>query len=157
MAYNSDGTARGLATGSGFMAVEPSLTAIYPSDPATLFANLGYIHSFSKNINRSLAGNDVGLVAPGDTIMGSFGMGVALNDRLSFTLGYEHDYVRPTETVIGGVSNYSQPLQVGSALSGVSYRVNDRTSVILSLAAGVTRDAPDAVVGLRVPISLQAF
>lgn len=155
--YNSDGTAHTLATGSGFMAVEPSITAIYPSDPATLFANLGYIHSFDENINHKVGNVQVGNVAPGDTYMGSLGMGVALNDKLSFTLGYEHDYVRPTATVVSGATQNSQSLQVGSALSGISYKVNDRTSVVANLAAGVTKDAPDAVISLRVPITLQAF
>jgi hypothetical protein len=157
VAYNSDGSARDLATGSGFMAIEPSLTAIYPSDPAILFANIGYIHSFAKDINKNIAGNAIGRVEPGDTIKGSVGMGIALNDKLSFTLGYEHDYVRPTMTEIGGVTQNSQVLQIGSALTGISYRVSNRTSINLNLSAGVTRDAPDAVIGIRVPVTLQAF
>lgn len=155
--YDSNGNARTLATGSGFMAAEPSVTVIYPSDPATLFANLGYIHSFSQNINGNVGNVAVGKVAPGDTYSASLGMGVALNDRLSFTLGYEHDYVRPTSTVVSGVTQNSQSLQVGSALSGIALKVNDRTSVVVNLAAGVTKDAPDAVVGIRVPVTLQAF
>lgn len=155
--YNSDGTPHTLATGSGFMAIEPSVTAIYPSDPATLFANLGYIHSIPEDINGNVGGTFIGNVSPGDTYSASLGMGIALNDRLSFTLGYEHDYVRPTATGISGATQYSQSLQVGSALSGVSFRVNDRTSIVVNLAAGVTKDAPDAVVSLRVPVTLQAF
>lgn len=155
--FNADGTAHTLATGSGFMAVEPSVTVIYPSDPATLFANLGYIHSIPETINGNVGNTFVGKVEPGDTYSASLGMGVALNDRLSFTLGYEHDYVRPTITQIAGASQQSQSLQVGSALSGISFRVNDRTSIALNLAAGVTKDAPDAVVSLRVPVTLQAF
>ncbi len=155
--FNSDGTSRTLATGSGFMAFEPSITAIYPSDPATLFANLGYIHSLPEDINHAVGNNNIGRVSPGDTYTASLGMGIALNDRLSFTLGYQHDYIRPTETVVAGVAQNSQSLQVGSALTGISFRVNDRTSVNLNLAAGITRDAPDAVLGLRVPITLQAF
>lgn len=155
--FNADGSTKTLATGSGFNAIEPSITAIYPSDPATLFANLGYIHSIPEDINHDVGTNFVGRVTPGDTYTGSLGLGLALNDRLSLTFGYEHDYVRPTETVVGGVAQLSPSLQVGSALSGISYRVSDRTSINLNLAAGVTRDAPDAVVSLRVPISMQVF
>lgn len=155
--YNSDGTAHTLATGSGFMAIEPSMTVIYPSDPATLFANVGYIHSFGENINGVVGGVQIGNVSPGDTYSASLGMGIALNDRLSFTLGYEHDYVQPTATVVSGATQNSQSLQVGSALSGISFKVNDRTSIAVNLAAGVTKDAPDAVLTMRVPITLQAF
>ena len=153
----SDNSERTLGTGSGFNAIEPSLTVIYPSDPATLFANVGYIHSFDRDINGLVAGNYVGNVAPGDTFSGSLGMGIALNDRLSFTVGYEHDYIRPTATVVSGSTQYSPVLQVGSALSGLSYRINDTTSIAFNMAAGVTQDAPDVVLGVRVPILLNAF
>ncbi|HUY68262.1 MAG TPA: transporter [Alphaproteobacteria bacterium] len=154
---NSTGLPTKLATGSGFIAVEPSVTAIYPTDPAILFANIGYIHSFDEDINRTIAGNAVGNVAPGDTYTASLGMGVALNDRVSFTLGYEQDYVQPTATVVGGVTTNSDTLMIGSALTGFSYKVNDRTNVNFQLAAGVTRDAPDVEVVFRVPVAFSAF
>jgi hypothetical protein len=155
--YNDDGTASYLPTGSGFNAVQPSLTMIYPTDPAVLFANLGYTHSFGKDINKSIAGNAIGSVEPGDTYSASLGMGIALNDRLSFTLGYAHDHVRPTITQIAGVAQRSDVLEVGSALTGASFKVNENVSVNVSLAAGVTNDAPDAQVSLRVPVSFNVF
>jgi hypothetical protein len=155
--YNDDGTASYLPTGSGFNAVQPSITMIYPTDPAVLFANLGYTHSFGKDINKSIAGNSIGSVDPGDTYTASVGMGVALNDRLSFTLGYAHDHVRPTITKIAGVDQRSDVLEVGSALTGASFKVNESVSVNLSLAAGVTNDAPDAQVSVRVPVSFNVF
>jgi len=43
-------------TGSGFYDVEPSLTVIYPSDPAVFFANAGYIFGIPKRrTSRTLA------------------------------------------------------------------------------------------------------
>ncbi len=157
VAYKPDGTAKELATGSGFISIAPSVTVIQPMDPAVLFANVGYIYTMDRDINRVVAGNAIGRVSPGDTYMASVGMGVSLNDKLSFTLGYEHDYVRPTETIIGGSAQRSDALQVGSALTGFSLKVNDRVRVNLNVAAGVTRDAPDAQVSVRVPVSFQAF
>lgn len=155
--YNDDGTASYLPTGSGFNAVQPSVTVIYPTDPAVIFANLGYTHSFSEEINKTLAGNAVGRVDPGDVYSASLGIGVALNDRLSFTLGYTHDHVRPTITEIAGVDQRSDVLEVGAALTGASFKVNDDVSVNVSLATGVTRDAPDAQVSVRVPVSFNVF
>lgn len=155
--YQGNGSPAELATGSGFLAVEPSLTIIYPSDPAVLFGNIGYIHSLDRDINRNIAGNFVGNVEPGDTYSASAGVGLSLNDRLSLTFGYQHDYVRPTLTQIGGATQESDVLQVGSALTGLSLKASDNVNVNLSLAAGVTRDAPDAQVTLRVPITFRAF
>jgi hypothetical protein len=151
--YNPDGSARTLATGSGFNAIEPSVTVIYPTDPAVLFGNLGYIHSFDKDVNRTVAGSFIGNVSPGDTYAASVGMGMALNDRLSFSLGYEQDYVRPTMSMVAGTSQRSDTLVVGSALTGLSFKVNNRVAVNLNIAEGVTRDAPDTEVTLRVPIT----
>lgn len=157
VAYNADGSSKDLATGSGFMSVSPSVTAIYPLDPAVLFGNIGYVHSFGETINGMVAGSNIGRVDPGDAYTASFGMGVALNDRLSFTLGYEHDYIRPTITEISGVSYRGDSLQVGSALTGFSFKVNNRVHVNMNVSAGVTRDAPDAQITLRVPVALQVF
>ena len=39
-------------TGSGFWGVEPSLTVIYPSDPAVLFANVGYVYNFASDVTN---------------------------------------------------------------------------------------------------------
>ena len=78
--------------------------AVFPPREAT----------FSSDANI-IAGNVIGNVSPGDTYIASFGMGLAVNDRLSFTLGYENDYVRPTETVVGGITQRSDTLEVGSA------------------------------------------
>jgi hypothetical protein len=80
---------------------------------------------------------------------------MALNDRLSFTLGYEMDYVRPTESIVAGNLQRSDTLVVGSALTGFSFKVNNKVAVNLNLAEGVTRDAPDTEVTLRVPIAFQ--
>lgn len=157
VAYNLDGSSKDLATGSGFMSVSPSVTAIYPLDPAVLFGNIGYVHSFGEKINRTVAGSAIGDVDPGDAYTASVGMGVALNDRLSFTLGYEHNYVRPTITEIAGFSQRGDSLQVGTALTGFSFKVNNRVHINFNVAAGVTRDAPDAQISLRVPVALQAF
>jgi hypothetical protein len=72
-------------------------------------------------------------------------------------LGYAHDHVRPTITQIAGVAQRSDVLEVGSALTGASFKVNENVSVNVSLAAGVTNDAPDAQVSLRVPVSFNVF
>lgn len=153
VSYNANGSAGSLPTGSGFPAIEPSVTIIYPTDPAVLFGNIGYIHSFGGNVGKTLAGSLVGNVDPGDTYSASFGVGLSLNERLSFTLGYEHDYIRPTSQVTNGIPERTEALQAGQFLFGTAFRLSDRTGINVDLAIGATRDAPDVQLTVRVPMS----
>lgn len=138
-----------LATGSGFWAVQPGLTALFPSDPAVLFGSVTYLYNFSRHLDRPDLGL-VGTVNPGDEIGVNFGMGFSLNDRASFSLGYDHTYVmRPT--LNGSALPLSMVAQVGQLLLGYSYRTSPRYTANLSLAVGATRDSPDVQVRFRLP------
>ena len=46
------------ATGSGFWSIEPSISTLLVSDPAVIFANISYLHSFSKDIDKTIEGFD---------------------------------------------------------------------------------------------------
>ena len=136
-----------LPTGSGFYALQPSITAIIPSDPVVLYSNVGYLYNMERNV-----GGNYGKIDPGDSISASFGMGVSMNERTSFSLGYSHDVVFKT-TQNGNTIANSDTLQVGSLNLGYAYRLNDRVSLNLDIGAGLTDDASDADIIFRVPVS----
>ncbi len=140
-----------LPTGSGFTALQPSITAIMPSDPVVLYATIGYLYNMSNSV-----GGNVGEIDPGDSISASFGMGFALNDKTSFSIGYAHDYVFETKQNDNVIPN-SDKLHVGRLLTGFGYRVTDKTSVNLNVDTGVTDDAPDVRIMFRVPMYFDAF
>ncbi|MDA5194738.1 transporter [Govanella unica] len=142
-----------LPTGSGFWSVEPSVTMILQSDPAVLFTNLSYIWNMQKDVGFTLGGTHIGKVDPGDVISGSVGIGFALNDKLSMSFGYQHNYIFGTKSRINELPIRSHDFQVGSLLFGVSLAVAPATSVSLSVAVGVTEESPDIEVTLRVPFS----
>ena len=142
------------ATGSGFYNLEPSLTAIYPSDPAVFFANVGYLYGFERNVNSPLVGG-AATVKPGDAIRFSFGLGFGINEASSFSLGY--DYSAFFKTDVNHISQPGTDLQIGSVLIGYSYRFSDRFSANLTTEIGVTSDAPNTRVILRFPIKFQLF
>jgi hypothetical protein len=54
---------------------------------------------------------------------------------------------------MGPVSSTSRNLQIGRLLLGVTYRLDDRSSVNWSVEVGATRDAPDVRTTLRIPIT----
>lgn len=146
-----------LPTGSGFHAVEPSVTILYPNDPAVFFGNFGYLFHLPKDVDTTINDQTIGEVDPGDAFRMSFGLAYSINERSSFTLGYKHDFIGETETEVNGVDTSSSTLSVGALLLGFSFQVNDYTSTNINLELGVTDDAPDVLMTLRVPFVLELF
>lgn len=137
-------------TGSGFWGVQPSLSFIYPTDPVALFGNLGYMWNLSSHVN-----SDYGKVDPGDALSFGFGMGFAVNERMSFSLGYDHNIVFKTKYEHDtGLDAQFGRFQVGALLFGLSHRVGAQNNVNLALAVGVTEYAPDIQLVLRSPFRL---
>ncbi|HYD88424.1 MAG TPA: hypothetical protein VEA80_13190 [Vitreimonas sp.] len=140
-----------LPTGSGFWGVEPGLTVLLPSDPVVLFANASYLYHMPEDVDRTIGDVFVGRVDPGDSIGASAGFGFALNQRFSYSLGYKHNYIFPTETELGDTTQESDEIHVGSLLFGMSYRLSDSATASLNFEFGVTEDAPDARMVFRMP------
>ena len=156
------GAATDIATGSGFFSVSPSLTAILPTDPAVLFGTLGYTYSFAENVDTRIGDTAIDRVDPGQSLSASLGIGVSLNQRTSFNLGYAHSWVFGTETrarVFNAQTNEfgdpitstSRDLQLGRLLLGVTYRLNNRANLNWSVEVGATEDANDVRTVLRIP------
>lgn len=145
-----------IPTGSGFYTLQPGLTVLIPSDPAVFFGGVSYQYSFErKNVKQKFTDGEgnVGDLQPGGTFGFNFGMGLALNERSSFSIGYDHLSVGKVKQNGRTVAN-SVRVQLGTLLLGYSYRLNSGRTLNLSLGAGLTRDAPDVQLTLRVPITL---
>ena len=145
-----------LPTGSGFYSLQPGLTVLFPSDPAVFFGSVSYLHNFKRtDVSRKvLAGGEefLGTIDPGDVLGFNFGMGLALNEKSSFSIGYDHNSVGRTrqngEAVAGSVRT-----QLATLLLGYSYRLNEKTSLSVSVGAGLTRDTPDVSLTVRLPMT----
>ncbi|WP_296228226.1 acetate kinase [Ralstonia sp. UBA689] len=142
-------------TGSGFFAIQPGLTWLFPTDPAVFFGSISYLHNFErKDVSLNLVDGSqqfLGNVRAGDIIGLNFGMGLALNEKASFSIGYDQSIIGPTkqngERVPGSVRTL-----LGTLLVGYSYRISPKMTLNLSVGAGLTRDTPDLTVTLRLPI-----
>jgi hypothetical protein len=143
-------------TGTGFYAIQPGLTWLFPSDPVVFFGNFSYLHSFGRSdLSLTILDGEkdfVGRVQPGDIWGFNIGMGLALNEKSSFSIGYDQSIVLPTkqngETVPGSVR-----VVLGTLLVGYSYRLSPKTTLNFSLGAGLTRDTPDITLTFRLPIT----
>jgi len=144
-----------LPTGSGFYGLQPALTVLFPSDPAVLFGTVSYLYSFKRDdvtANTDQGPQAVGTVTPGGVFGLNFGMGMALNEKSSFSIGYEHNIVEATK-VNGVVPPGVVRIQLATLLLGYSYRFSDKQSLNLSVGAGLTADTPSVTLTLRLPIT----
>lgn len=161
------GNATKAATGFGFWGVQPSLTAIMPTDPATLFGVIGYNWNFGKDVDTRISDAQIDHVSPGSGPNMTMGIGLALNERASVSFAYAHNWLFPTKSTVrpiniqNGIPTLGDPLttktrdlQIGRLLFGVSYRVNQATTINWTVELGATDDATDLRTSLRIPISL---
>jgi hypothetical protein len=154
---NNLGVEEELATGSGFWGIEPSVTVIAPSDPAVFYGNIGYLWNMKSDIDKQIGSRFVQRVDPGDAIRMGVGMGLALNEKVSFSVGYQHDWIMKTKTTFADGQVSSPSLSVGALTLGVNWQMSDSTALNVSVAVGVTDDAPDVRLMARVPITLDLF
>ena len=183
--FDQAGNPTRLSTGSGFWAVQPSFTAIFPTDPVVFFGTVGYTVNIGEhigtthNVQRLCSGQDpgdppcvnqdvfIGDVDPGDSVNTSVGMGLSLNERTSLSFGFQFDYVLPTTQQTSTHDNTngnnlistvkSDPLYVGSFVFGWSYQISDNVGLNLNFSVGATDNAPDFESTIRVPIRFDVF
>jgi hypothetical protein len=165
---DSLGNALRAATGAGFWGIEPNLTAILPTDPAVLFGTIGYTYNLANSPNSVIANTLIERVWPGGEPSASVGIAISLNPRTSISLGYAHTWVMGTKSRLRSLDaqtgQYGLPyisrtrdLQLGRILFGISYRVNERTTINWNLEGGLTADATEVRSVLRIPLTLDLF
>lgn len=145
-----------LPTGSGFKAVQPGLTWLFPSDPVVFFGSLSYLYNFERhNVQRKLLlgqTEELGDIKAGDIIGLNLGLGLALNEKAAISIGYEMNSIGKTEQN-GKDAPGAVRITLASLLLGGTYRFNDHVSLNVALGAGVTGDTPDVSLTARVPIT----
>ncbi len=139
-----------LPTGTGFYGVQPGVTMIYPTDPAVFFGSLSYLWNVKRGGLVDRAGQDFGEVDPGDAVGFNVGMGLALNEKASFSIGYDHSVFGKTKQN-GQVPAGEMTTQLGTLVFGYSYKLRPNRNMNLSFGIGVTKDTPDLQLTLRIP------
>ncbi len=148
------------ATGNGLWGLGASVSAVKTLDPALLFANFGYTHYISKDFDD--IGNSPDTVTPGEVSLGDswnwgLGLAFALNDRASLSMSYSQQINGKARTqaqgdswkdIIGSDAN--------SAMFnlGLTYALGKKTTLVTTLGVGLTPDAPDFTLGIRIPYAL---
>jgi hypothetical protein len=146
-----------LATGTGFWGVGPGFLVLVPSDPAILFVDGSYLHSFAHYEDKTIGTTFVGNVTPGDSVQLGLGFGLAVNPKFSFSLGYSQTAILPTTQELNGTKFRSTTLEAGQLTLGASYAVTPDFVLNTQFEFGVTSDAPNMDVTFRMPMSIGAL
>jgi hypothetical protein len=127
--------------------LQPSVSVIFPSDPVVFFVRVNYLYNFSSNkpittvSNNNTLITETAKVEPGDTFGFNFGMGFSMNERTSFSVGYEQYIIeRPKSTAIR-LKVHRQ--RFWEACCSVPLKLTERFGINFSLEAGLTEAAPD--------------
>jgi len=156
------GLATKTPTGSGFWGVQPGITFVLPTDPAVLYGGISYQYNFQSNVNKTLfiqsasgaaSSEYIGEVKPGNVFEFNFGMGFGINDKASFSIGYDHNIVGIT-TINGEKPAGALSVQIGELLIGYSYRISPKQTLNLTLGVGTTPDSPNVQITLHAPFDL---
>lgn len=128
-----------LAVGSNFKTASVGLGVSKSIDPAVVFLNVGYNHTFADD-------QDGIRTQPGKALTYSIGSGLAVNRSISMSGRISGQY--QTETQYNGKAlngSSSEPISLGGT---VDYRLDDKTRLETSFDVGLTNDASDVGMGL---------
>lgn len=148
------------ATGNGLWGVGASVSAVKTLDPALLFANLGYTHYISRSFDD--LNNDPDTVNPGDVELGDawnwgLGLAFALNDKASLSMSYSQQINGKARTRYQGedwVDLIGSDANSATLNLGLTYALGPKATLVTSLGVGLTPDAPDFTLGIRIPYAL---
>lgn len=145
-----------LPTGTGAWRLSTGLSLLKTLDPVVVFGSVDYFYNLKASFNDidPAEGKQPGEVAYGDSWEFGMGFAVAFNERTSISMGYSQRFIQETEikakggdwsTIIGSDANIAQ------VSLGLTYALDENVSIITSIGAGLTSDAPDVQLGIRVP------
>lgn len=149
-----------LATGNGLWGYGLSMTAVKTLDPALVFANLGYTGYVPRHFDNLSTNPNV--QNPGDVSLGSsftYGLGLAfaLNDKTSVSMSFSDQLTRSARvrydggdwtTLVGSNAN------AGTFNLGMTYALSPKSTLVTTLGVGITPDAPNFTLGVKVPFLL---
>jgi hypothetical protein len=146
-----------LSFGTGLWAASAGFSVLKSLDPMVVFGSVNYFHNFRKSFGDidEAPGDQPGRVDIGDAFQYGAGVAFALNERSSLSTSFTQRFVRATwlrsttgnwQKIIGSMAN------VALLNFGATFGLTDKVALLGNVSVGMTRDAPNMVVSLMLPI-----
>jgi hypothetical protein len=149
-------TMKQVPTGTGYKSIKGGVNLIKSIDPVVVFGGLSYAYNFAiGGVNQTVTASDgstgtLNSVSPGDTITMSLGLAYALSYKFSMNFQFEQDYTLDTKANGKKVANTN--LNAGLLRIGAGWSLTPTMSLNVSIANGLTSDAPDFILEVRLPM-----
>jgi hypothetical protein len=154
---------KGLATGSGINTFNLGANVTRIVDPVALFGsvNVGYGLK-AKHLNQQLYGGTLREVKPGASFGFGLGFAYALSYKITTSLSFQ-EMISARSTLTFDNGNRADPLttaqtqtQSAGILSfGLGYRFSPKTTVNVTVGAGLTAAAPNLSLTMSMPLLLK--
>lgn len=138
-------------TGTGHWGLAFGSTFVKSADPAVLFLNVAYFINFARHVGK--AGDpalDFGTIKLGNTFEYSIGLILSLQERLSMNFSLNHRITG--KTTQNGRYLPDTSLNALTFNIGATYAIPPRTAVDFVVGIGLSEDAPDVSVLVRMPV-----
>ncbi len=147
-----------LGTGSGTWGASIGMSELKTVDPLILFGSFSYFRNFDQGFDDISEGPGLqpGNVKPGDSFQYGAGVAFAVNERSSLSFSFTQRFVESTSLKFQGgdfTPIVGSHANVASLNIGSTFAFSQRASVLVNVAAGLTRDTPDFSLAARVPFS----
>jgi hypothetical protein len=133
-----------IQVGDGFRKIRGELTALKRQDPLVWTANLSYESTFKK-----------GAFQPGAQVGLSLSALLAASPESSLSVGFDQTFSGSTR--IHGVSVAGSDQRAGVLTLGATSLIGRNTLLSLSAGIGLTRNTPDYVINVALPIRFDLF
>jgi len=148
---------KGLATGSGIHTFNLGANVTRIVDPVALFGsvNMGYGLT-ARHLNQQLAGATLRQLKPGASFGFGLGFAYALSYKITTSFSFQQSIsARSTLTFDNGNRAQTQTQSAGILSIGAGYRMSPKTTVNVTVGAGLTAAAPNLALTMSLPLLLQ--
>jgi hypothetical protein len=135
-----------LAFGQGTWGFAPGFTLAKTVDPVVVYLGGGYTWNLSQNISG------LGTYDPGDAWQYNLGFTLALNERMAMNLSLSDRII--SKTKIAGQDILRTDANAATLFAGLTYSLTRELAMNFSVGVGITKDAPDFQLEMRLPFRL---
>jgi hypothetical protein len=147
---------KGVATGSGVNSFNIGTNMTRIVDPVALFGSFNFGYSLTaKHLSQQLYGATLRQVKPGASFGFGLGFAYALSYKITTSFSFQESIQsRSTLTFDNGNQAQTQTQSAGILSIGAGYRMSPKTTVNVTVGAGLTAAAPNLSLTMSLPLSL---
>lgn len=147
---------KGLATGAGFNTLNLGANVTKIVDPVALFGsfNVG-VGMPARHLSQDLNGVTLKQVKPGPSVGFGIGFAYALSYKVTTSFSFQESISGgSTLTFDNGKSAKTSTQSAGVLSIGAGYRISPKTTINVSVGAGLTAAAPNMSITVGLPLAL---